>query len=86
MYYNVATNERAIGITRAGVGRPLIVNMSIDPERLGLAMKYLFVAEFLYGTLITLVKISILSLYQRTFPSPFIKTSCYVLGSLSLAW
>ncbi|KAI1866314.1 uncharacterized protein JN550_007702 [Neoarthrinium moseri] len=75
-----------IAAVHGGVGRHLDVNMSIDDGRLGRSMMYLFIVEFIYGTMITLIKVSILSLYFRTFATAFVKRACYVLGAMALAW
>ena len=43
-------------------------------------------AQYAYGTVITLVKASILALYFRIFPSPSMLKTCRILGGVAFAW
>lgn len=42
--------------------------------------------ECIYGTLLVVVKFSILSMYWRIFPTKFVRRGCAVLGLTTLAW
>ncbi|KAF3013557.1 hypothetical protein E8E14_010598 [Neopestalotiopsis sp. 37M] len=42
--------------------------------------------EVLYSILITLVKLSVLVMYRRVFPTTLVLRGTYVLGALSIAW
>lgn len=75
------------------LGRSLLVgksNPSNHPRRrffsAECSLQYLFAAEFVYGTVILTVKVSILSLYYRIFPTRSMKFSTLVLGAMTLAW
>lgn len=46
----------------------------------------LFAVECIYGTLLVVCKFSILAMYWRIFPTPFVKRGCCVLGGMTLAW
>lgn len=46
----------------------------------------LFAVECIYGTLLVVCKFSILAMYWRIFPTPFVKRGCCVLGAMTLAW
>lgn len=43
-------------------------------------------AEIIYGFGATLVKLSVLALYWRIFPTRSMKISCAILGSICIAW
>ena len=43
-------------------------------------------AQYAYGTVITLVKASILALYLRIFPSPWMSTICRIISGVVFAW
>lgn len=42
--------------------------------------------ECIYGTLLVVVKFSILAMYWRIFPTKFVRRGCAVLGGITLAW
>ncbi|KAK4229301.1 hypothetical protein QBC38DRAFT_472532 [Podospora fimiseda] len=69
-----------------GLGRPMIVNLAIDPNRLIINQKLLFSGELIYPTVIALVKFSILAMYQRVFPTKTMKLGHIVLGGMTAAW
>ncbi|KAL1858013.1 hypothetical protein Daus18300_010125 [Diaporthe australafricana] len=46
----------------------------------------LFAVECIYGTLLVVCKFSILAMYWRIFPTPFVRRGCCMLGGLTLAW
>jgi hypothetical protein len=46
----------------------------------------LFTVEVIYTTLLTLIKLSIIAMYRRVFPTTLIWRGCHVLGSMVLAW
>ncbi|RYP17973.1 hypothetical protein DL765_004192 [Monosporascus sp. GIB2] len=73
-------------VARGGVGKHTIVNLIVDPDAINRGSKYFFISHFPYGTVIALIKSSILSLYLRIFPTRFMKKSCSVLGGLVFAW
>ncbi|RYO74539.1 hypothetical protein DL764_010798 [Monosporascus ibericus] len=75
-----------LAVVLGGVGKHLIVNLIVDPDSLERGAKCFFIAQFMYGTVIALIKWSILALYRRIFPTQFMKTSCSILGGLVFAW
>ncbi|RYO86641.1 hypothetical protein DL766_003535 [Monosporascus sp. MC13-8B] len=75
-----------LSVVRGGVGKHTIVNLIVDPDAMNRGAKYFFVSQFMYGTVIALIKSSILALYLHIFPTQFMKKSCFVLGGLVFAW
>ncbi|KAK3314820.1 hypothetical protein B0H66DRAFT_520947 [Apodospora peruviana] len=74
-------------VSLGGLGRPLTVNMAIDPNRLVAGLKLLFAGEIIYATIITVTKYSILAMYYRLFPTRFMKIGGWVcLGGMTTAW
>ncbi|KAF4448440.1 hypothetical protein F53441_8163 [Fusarium austroafricanum] len=69
-----------------GVGKPLAVNMMQDPTRLGRAQLCLFLTEFVYGTVLVTIKIGILLMYYRIFPTRSMKFGGYLLGGITFVW
>ncbi|KAK3995731.1 hypothetical protein QBC44DRAFT_12543 [Cladorrhinum sp. PSN332] len=69
-----------------GLGRPIIVNMAIDPSRLIINQKLLFSGELIYPSAIAVTKLSILTMYQRIFPTKTMKLGWIVLGGMTAAW
>ncbi|KAI3401449.1 hypothetical protein diail_10883 [Diaporthe ilicicola] len=68
------------------VGRHYAVNKIVDPRSYGRGQAALFAVECIYGTLLVVCKFSILAMYWRIFPTPFVKRGCCILGGLTLAW
>ncbi|KAI7784294.1 integral membrane protein [Diaporthe eres] len=68
------------------VGRHYAVNKIVDPPSYGRGQAALFAVECIYGTLLVVCKFSILAMYWRIFPTPFVKRGCCVLGGMTLAW
>ncbi|KAF4461670.1 integral membrane [Fusarium albosuccineum] len=50
------------------------------------AVRCLFLTEFVYGTVLCTIKAGILLMYYRIFPTRSMKIGGYVLGGLTLAW
>ncbi|RYP27631.1 hypothetical protein DL767_007595 [Monosporascus sp. MG133] len=75
-----------LAVVRGGVGKHMIVNLILDPDSIDRGAKCFFIAQFMYGTVVALVKSSILALYWRIFPTQFMKQSCSILGGLVFAW
>ncbi|KAG6354233.1 hypothetical protein INS49_004837 [Diaporthe citri] len=53
---------------------------------LGHLLKLLYAAQIIYAGAIMTAKLSILALYWRLFPTPFMKCSCVVLAVLTAMW
>lgn len=68
------------------VGRHYAVNMIVDAASYGRSLASLLAVECIYGTLLVVVKFSILAMYSRIFPTPFVQRGCYILGAMTLAW
>ncbi|KAI0182192.1 hypothetical protein EV127DRAFT_488356 [Xylaria flabelliformis] len=69
-----------------GLGRPLAVNLAMDPQRILIAQKILFSSEFLYPSALVTTKLSILSMYHRIFPTRFMKNGKLIVGLVTIAW
>ena len=46
----------------------------------------LYSSEILYNTALPFIKVSILLLYRRVFPTPFMIKAVWTLGVLNLLW
>ncbi|KAI1251910.1 hypothetical protein MGN70_006481 [Eutypa lata] len=75
-----------LAVVRGGVGKHLLVNLIVDADSFSRGLKFFYISQFAYGTVIALVKASILALYWRIFPTRFMKTSCHILGGVVFAW
>ncbi|KAF4945350.1 hypothetical protein FSARC_14447 [Fusarium sarcochroum] len=75
-----------LSVYTGGVGRHLPVVLKEDPDMLGRSLFCLFLGEIAYGTALFTVKQSILLLYQRIFPTRFMRVAGFLLGGLSAAW
>ncbi|KAM7219701.1 hypothetical protein V8F06_004914 [Rhypophila decipiens] len=73
-------------VNLGGLGRPLLVNMAIDPNRLTINQKLLFSGEIIYPTAIAITKYSILAMYWRIFPTQKVRLGTYILGGMTTAW
>ncbi|KAI3340072.1 hypothetical protein F4824DRAFT_453999 [Ustulina deusta] len=73
-------------VNLGGLGRPMAVNVAIDPNRLVTDTKLLFAGEFTYSTQIFFIKLSILSLYRRIFPTRFVNIGSAILLGVTAAW
>ncbi|KAI3330091.1 hypothetical protein F4824DRAFT_505450 [Ustulina deusta] len=69
-----------------GLGRPLAVNLAINPQRFLISQNILFSSEFLYPSVIATTKLSILAMYYRIFPTRYIKYGKLVVGSITTMW
>ncbi|KAK4451224.1 hypothetical protein QBC34DRAFT_348224 [Podospora aff. communis PSN243] len=75
-----------LSATRGGVGRYTVVNMIIDPQLLGNALFYLWISQYFYFTLLLALKLSILAMYLRIFPTRFMKVGVYIITAFVAAW
>lgn len=75
-----------LGVYYGGVGRHLAVIMMTEPKLLNNSLLGLFVAESVYATVISLVKASMLAMYHRIFPTPFMNRAGYILGAVVFMW
>ncbi|KLP23230.1 integral membrane protein [Fusarium fujikuroi] len=73
-------------VTYGGVGKPLAVNMMQDPNRLGRAQLCLVLTEFVYGTVLCTIKVGILLMYYRIFPTKSMRIGGYILGGMTFSW
>ncbi|KAF5630076.1 integral membrane protein [Fusarium sp. NRRL 52700] len=77
-------------VAYGGVGKPLAVNMAQDPNRLGRAQLVcgnpLFLTEFVYGTVLCTIKVGILLMYYRIFPTKSMRIGGYILGGMTFSW
>ncbi|KAF5578491.1 uncharacterized protein FSUBG_13784 [Fusarium subglutinans] len=73
-------------VTYGGVGKPLAVNMMQDPNRLGRAQLCLVLTEFVYGTVLCTIKVGILLMYYRIFPTKSMRFGGYILGGMTFSW
>ncbi|KAG5792188.1 hypothetical protein H9Q69_008776 [Fusarium xylarioides] len=73
-------------VTYGGVGKPLAVNMMEDPDRLGRAQLCLVLTEFVYGTVLCTIKVGILLMYYRIFPTKSMRIGGYILGGMTFSW
>lgn len=80
--YTIATLFVHLG----GLGRPLLVNLAIDPDRLTINQKLLFSGEIIYPTAIATTKYSILAMYWRIFPTKTVRLGAFILGGMTTAW
>ena len=48
--------------------------------------KALYASEIIYNTALPFVKISILLLYRRVFPTPFMIKAVWALGVINVLW
>lgn len=48
--------------------------------------QYLYIGEYLYFTLVAVIKASILAMYYRIFPTRSMKLGVYVLGTTVILW
>ncbi|KAK4159309.1 hypothetical protein QBC43DRAFT_222264 [Cladorrhinum sp. PSN259] len=69
-----------------GLGKPLAVNMAIDPNRIMVYHKVLFAGELIYATALALTKLSVLAMYRRCFPTKIMKVGWFGLGGITVAW
>lgn len=82
--YTISVLSEELG----GIGTPFSVNAATDPSMswLGHLLKLLYAAQIIYASAIMTAKLSILALYWRLFPTPFMKRSCVVLAVLTAMW
>ncbi|KAH8896212.1 hypothetical protein GQ53DRAFT_743516 [Thozetella sp. PMI_491] len=76
----------AIEVVYGGLGKPVVVNYMDDPNILVRFLQILFAIEILSPISLTITKFGVLALYRRLFPTPFIKTSCIVIGCTLIVW
>ncbi|KAM5372390.1 hypothetical protein ACJA88_009139 [Fusarium oxysporum] len=72
-------------VTYGGVGKPLAVNMMQDPNRLGraqLACNY----PHRRNTILCTIKVGILLMYYRIFPTKSMRIGGYILGGMTFSW
>ncbi|KAI1178435.1 hypothetical protein F4777DRAFT_537653 [Nemania sp. FL0916] len=69
---------------RYGLGKHIQV---VPPSSIGPNLLYTFLSELYYAIDVTLIKISILTLYLRLFKiNPLFRKGCYVMMAFVLAW
>ncbi|ETS81855.1 hypothetical protein PFICI_06857 [Pestalotiopsis fici W106-1] len=75
-----------IAVYRGGLGYSVMYLYLKDQNIIVISMQCLMAMEVLYAILITLVKLSVLVMYRRVFPTTLVLRGTYVLGALSVAW
>ncbi|KAF7533841.1 hypothetical protein G7054_g6730 [Neopestalotiopsis clavispora] len=83
--YAIATTA-LIAVYRGGLGYSIMDLIQKDQNIIVISMQCLMAMEVLYSILITLVKLSVLVMYRRVFPTTLVLRGTYVLGALSIAW
>lgn len=73
-------------IDRGGVGLHLPIALKTKTDALRNVFIYMFAGELLFFTCLALIKLSVLAMYYRIFPTRFMKWGCAVLGSMTVAW
>ncbi|KAM7193455.1 hypothetical protein V8F33_007834 [Rhypophila sp. PSN 637] len=75
-----------LAVRQGGAGRHLIVNMLLGMERIEALNLYLYIGEYLYFTMVAVIKASILAMYYRIFPTRSMKWGVYILGATVALW
>ncbi|KAK4215514.1 hypothetical protein QBC37DRAFT_281539 [Rhypophila decipiens] len=70
----------------AGVGKHYQVNVLEDPSRPTTQLKIVYVSLITIVTNISLVKLSIIAMYHRIFPTRFMRWSYIILGTIIVVW
>lgn len=83
--YAIATTA-LIAVYRGGLGYSIMDLIQKDQNIIVISMQCLMAMEVLYSILITLVKLSVLVMYRRVFPTTLVLRGTYVLGALSIVW
>uniref|UniRef100_A0A8H7K6A6 Rhodopsin domain-containing protein n=1 Tax=Bionectria ochroleuca TaxID=29856 RepID=A0A8H7K6A6_BIOOC len=69
-----------------GLGRDIRLVVTENPTATIPLFKTLLASEVLYGFSSSTVKLSVLALYWRIFPTNTVRYSCYILGSICIMW
>ncbi|KAK9421425.1 hypothetical protein SUNI508_05660 [Seiridium unicorne] len=80
------TTTALLAVYRGGLGHPLQQLAALDSNILSVSLKCLFGMEIIYSSLISLIKLSVLAMYRKIFPTPLVNKGTYVLGVTVLAW
>ncbi|KAI0171451.1 hypothetical protein BJ166DRAFT_589517 [Pestalotiopsis sp. NC0098] len=80
------TTAALIATYRGGLGYSVIALLQKDEEIIVISMQCLMAMEVLYAILITLVKLSVIVMYRRVFPTTMVLRGTYVLYALTIAW
>jgi hypothetical protein len=75
-----------VGIWYGGIGRDIRLSAQEDPGSVPIAFKSVFVGEISYTFSSPLIKLSVLALYVRIFPTKFVKIASLVLALMCFAW
>jgi hypothetical protein len=75
-----------VGAIQGGLGRDMRITATDNLHSVVILFQAIFVAEIGYTFSSPLIKLSVLALYWRLFPTPFMKLCCKMLASLCLAW
>ncbi|KAK4163226.1 hypothetical protein QBC43DRAFT_68406 [Cladorrhinum sp. PSN259] len=75
-----------IAVTHGGLGKPLLVVYLSDPNILFRYLKIIFSIQLLTPWALTSIKVSVLAMYWRLFPTKFIRRSCIIMGVFSILW
>ncbi|KAM7220314.1 hypothetical protein V8F06_004280 [Rhypophila decipiens] len=70
----------------AGVGKHYQVNVLEDPTRPTTQLKIVYASLITIVTNISLVKLSIIAMYHRIFPTQFMRWSYIILGTIIVVW
>ncbi|KAM7190910.1 hypothetical protein V8F33_009221 [Rhypophila sp. PSN 637] len=70
----------------AGVGKHYQVNILEDPTRPTIQLKVVYTSLITIVTNISLVKLSIIAIYHRIFPTRFMRWSYIILGTIIVVW
>ncbi|KAK4214763.1 hypothetical protein QBC37DRAFT_439912 [Rhypophila decipiens] len=75
-----------LAVQQGGAGRHMTVNMILGMERIEALNLYLYIGEYLYFTMVAVIKASILAMYYRIFPTRSMKWGVYILGATVALW
>ncbi|KAI1270139.1 hypothetical protein F5Y18DRAFT_4728 [Xylariaceae sp. FL1019] len=82
VYYASAVATIIVG----GVGRDYRLVTAEGPGKVEALFKTLLASEVLYGVSSPLIKLAVLALLWRVFPTPAMRIGCIVLTTLSILW
>ncbi|KAK8019561.1 hypothetical protein PG990_004699 [Apiospora arundinis] len=73
-------------LSRNGLGKHLLVVIITDPGSLQTIQLWTFISEITYGATMTAVKLSILAMYDRLFPTKFMRRAVVSLAIVAMLW
>lgn len=84
--HHVAMVASCVGAIHGGLGRDMRITAVEDPYSVVILFQSIFAAEIGYTFSSPLIKLSVLALYWRLFPTPFMKLGCRILAAACVAW